>query len=205
MTPTQEMSHKSDQHDDKKAPAAARAPVLLIRISSAIDAISIGSGKAVALLIVPMVVSLVYEVICRYLFSAPTIWASDVSTILYGAFFMLGAAYTLQRQQHIRTDFLYEKWSTRTKGIVDSVLYIMLYFPGLGIFLWVGWQYAWRSVMFQERIVTSPWMPHIWPLKLTIPISTALLLIQGVSELLKSLYAAVTGLDLHGSTESIET
>ncbi|MBW2148794.1 MAG: TRAP transporter small permease subunit [Deltaproteobacteria bacterium] len=205
MTETQKISHKPDQHDDEKTPALITAPALLIRITSTIDTISIGSGKLVALLIVPMILSLVYEVACRYLFSAPTIWASDMSTLLYGGFFMLGAAYALQRQQHIRTDFLYEKWSTRTKGIVDSILYILLYFPGLGIFLWIGWQYAWRSILQQERIVSSPWMPYIWPLKLTIPISTALLLSQGVSELIKSLYAAVSGLDLHGSTESIET
>jgi TRAP-type mannitol/chloroaromatic compound transport system permease small subunit len=118
---------------------------------------------------------------------------------------MLGAAYALQRQQHIRTDFLYEKWSTRTKGMVDSFLYIAFYFPGLGIFMWVGWQYAWRSVILQERIVTSPWMPIIWPLKLTMPIATILLLIQGISELLKSLYAAYTGTDLHEDAEDVET
>ncbi len=177
----------------------------LIRVVSFIDSISIWSGKIVAFLIVPMVGSLVFEVICRYFFNRPTIWASDLSTILYGGFFMLGAAYALQRQQHIRTDFLYEKWSVRTKGIVDALLYILFYFPGLGIFMWVSWGYAWTSTLLQERIVTSPWMPIIWPLKLTIPIATILLLIQGISELLKSLYAAYTGTDLHEDVEGVET
>ena len=176
-----------------------------LRISLFIDAISIWSGKAIALLIIPMVGSLVFEIICRYFFNRPTIWASDLSTMLYGAFFMLGAAYALQRQQHIRTDFLYEKWSTRTKGLVDSILYILLYFPGLGIFMWISWEYAWRSTMLQERIISSPWMPIIWPLKLTMPIATILLLIQGISELLKSIYAASTGLDLHEKVEGVET
>jgi TRAP-type mannitol/chloroaromatic compound transport system permease small subunit len=125
--------------------------------------------------------------------------------MLYGAFFMLGSAYTLQRQQHIRTDFLYEKWSVRTKGIVDSILYIFLYFPGLGIFLWVGWQYAYKSTKLQECIVTSPWMPCVWPLKLCIPLATFLLLLQGVSELIKCFYAASTGLDLHEENEGVET
>ena len=170
-----------------------------------IDTISIWSGKAVGWMIFPMIFSLVYEVVARYFFNAPTIWANDVATMLYGAFFMLGSAYALQRQQHIRTDFLYEKWSTRTKGIVDSVLYIFLFFPGMIFFLWVGYGYAKKSFMLNERIVSSPWMPIIWPLKICIPVAVFLLLLQGVSELIKSLYAATTGVDLHGETEGVET
>lgn len=182
--------------------ANARAAMKAVDL---IDLVSIWSGKAVALLIFPMMLSLVWEVVARYFFNAPTIWANDMATMLYGAFYMLGSAYALQRQQHIRTDFLYEKWSTRTKGIVDSVLYILLYFPGLGIFFWVGCKYAYRSTMLQERIVSSPWMPYIWPLKVCIPVATFLLLLQGVSELIKSLYAASTGVDLRGETEGVET
>ena len=181
------------------------APPVLLKAVKYIDLIAVWTGKAVAWLIFPMFGSLIYEVVARYFFTAPTIWADDMATILYGAFFMLGSAYALQRQQHIRTDFLYEKWSTRTKGIVDSVLYILLFFPGMIIFLWVGWGYAHRSVMFQGRIISSPWMPYIWPLKLCIPIATLLLLIQGISELIKHVYAAYTGVDLHEKTESIET
>lgn len=184
---------------------ASSPPEALIKVTNTIDKISVWCGKVVSWLIFPMVGSLVFEVICRYFFNKPTIWASDMSTMFYGAFYMLGAGYTLQRQQHIRTDFLYEKWTTRTKGIVDSVLYIMLYFPGLGMFLWIGTQYAFRSVMQQERIINSPWMPYIWPLKLAIPAATILLLLQGISELLKSLYAAQSGSDLHEETDSVET
>jgi len=202
---TQDTGENSDQENTAKASNIPNASVTLIKVISFIDSISIWSGKIVAFLILPMVVSLMYEVIGRYFFNRPTIWASDLSTILYGAFFMLGAAYALQRQQHIRTDFLYEKWSPRTKGMVDSFLYLAFYFPGLGIFMWVSWQYAWRSIILQERIVTSPWMPIIWPLKLTMPIATILLLIQGISELLKSLYAAYTGTDLHEDAGDVET
>ena len=200
-----EISENSDQGNKAEESAIAHAPRTLAKTISIIDSISIWSGKIVALLIIPMVASLVYEVTARYLFNAPTIWASDLSTMLYGAFFMLGSAFTLQRQQHIRTDFIYEKWSTRTKGIVDSILYITLYFPGLGIFLWIGWGFAWKSSMLQERIISSPWMPYIWPLKLAIPVATLLLLIQGISELLKSLYAARNGTDLHEDMEGVET
>ena len=180
-------------------------PPGLAKLTNAIDAFSVWTGKAIAWMVLPMIASLVYEVGARYFFNAPTIWAGDLSTILYGAFFMLGSAYTLQRQQHIRTDFLYANWSTRTKGIVDSILYITCYFPGLGVFMWISWKYALKSTMLQERIITSPWMPQIWPLKLCIPLSIALLLIQGVSELTKSLYTAKTGIQLFEEVEGVET
>lgn len=203
------MVEQTMTEETRTAAGGASSPgefsVGLLKVVNFVDNISIWSGKVVAWMVLPMIGSLVYEVICRYFFNAPTIWAGDLSTILYGAFFMLGSAYTLQRQQHIRTDFLYANWSTRTKGWVDSILYITCYFPGLGIFLWLSWTYALKSTMLQERIISSPWMPHIWPLKLCIPLSVLLLLIQGVSELIKSLYSARTGLDLHEEVEGVET
>lgn len=196
---------EKSKHESEADTSAVHAPAGLLKTIKIIDSFSIWFGKIVALLIFPMVGSLVYEVIARYFFNSPTIWANDMATMLYGAFFMLGSAYALQRQQHIRTDWLYEKWSTRTKGIVDSILYITCYFPGLSVFLWFSSQYAWKSTMLQERIVSSPWMPYIWPLKLAIPIATFLLLTQGISELIKCLYAAARGIDIHEKVDAVET
>ncbi len=195
----------SQQPPPNDAGEVSGPPRSILKVIKVIDSISIWSGRAAAVLIFPMIFSLVWEVTARYFFNAPTIWANDLSTMLYGAMFMIGSAYALQRQQHIRTDWLYEKWSVRTRAMVDSTCYILLYFPGLAIFLWVGWKYALRATMLQERIVSSPWLPFIWPLKLCIPIATLLLLIQGISELTKSLYALKTGLDIHEETEGVET
>ena len=181
------------------------APPALAKIIRVIDGLSVVSGKIVGWFIFPMVFSLVFEVVARYLFNAPTIWAGDVSQILYGMFFMLGSAYALQRQQHIRTDFIYGKWSIRTRGMVDVALYILFVLSGSRFFLWVGSDFAYRSILFNEKIVTSAWMPIIWPLKLAIPVSTLLLLIQGVSELLKSLFAAKTNVSLFEETAGSET
>lgn len=190
---------------DKQKGGMHNAPPALAKYIRTIDRISIASGKIVGWFIFPMTISLVYEVVARYAFNAPTIWASDLSNMLYGAFFMLGSAYTLQRQQHIRTDFIYGKWTIRTRGIVDSVCYIGLYFPALIFFLWVGSEFAYQSILFNEKIVTSPWMPIIWPLKMTIPIAILLLIIQGVSELLKSFFAAKTGVSLFEEAGGVET
>jgi len=190
---------------EKPAGGLHNAPPALAKFIRTIDGISIASGKIVGWFIFPMAFSLVYEVVARYGFNAPTIWASDLSDMLYGSFFMLGSAYTLQRQKHIRTDFIYSKWTIRTRGIVDSVCYIGLYFPALILFMWVGSEFAYRSFLFNEKIVTSAWMPIIWPLKMTIPIATLLLIIQGISELLKSLFAAKTGVSLFEEIEGAET
>lgn len=158
-----------------------------------IDGLSEWSGRAVAWLLVPMVLSLVYEVAARYLFAAPTVWAYDATFMLYGTFFMLGAAFTLKRKGHIRTDFFYANWSPRTQGTVDALLYLLCYFPALAIFLWVSWEYAATSWARSERIVTSPWMPPVYPFKTVLPVTAGLLLLQGVSEFLKSAHAARTG------------
>ena len=93
-------------------------PVIL-RALAAIDRFIEVVGKAVAWLIIPMVMSLVWEVTARYGFNAPTEWAYDMTYMLYGTFFMLGSAWTLQRGGHIRTDSFYSKWPLRTQARVD--------------------------------------------------------------------------------------
>ncbi|KAB2849692.1 MAG: TRAP transporter small permease subunit [Hyphomicrobiaceae bacterium] len=165
----------------------------LVRLVNRIDRVALLSGKVVAWLIVPMVMSLVYEVCARYLFNAPTIWAYDMTFMTYGAFFMLGSAYTLLRGGHIRTDSLYSGWSVRRQGLVDTVCYLLFFFPPLVIFLWVTWDYFIVSWGRGERTVTSPWMPVIYPLKFTMPVTCLLLLVQGTAELLRSIHAVRTG------------
>ena len=88
----------------------------LMRAVGFFDAFSLWSGRIVGWLIIPMVLSLVWEVVARYWFNAPTVWAYDMTYMLYGTFFMLGWAYTLLRGGHIRTDSLYAKWTPQTAG-----------------------------------------------------------------------------------------
>jgi len=164
----------------------------LLRFTDGIDRISLWSGRIVALLILPMVAGLTYEVVARYLFNAPTVWAYDMTFMLYGTSFMVGSAYTLMKKGHIRTDTFYANWSPRVQGAVDAVCYVIL-FPALVIFLWVGWAYFMRSLGQGERLVTSPWMPIVYPFKFVIPLTAALLLLQGLAEFLKSLWAVRTG------------
>lgn len=160
-------------------------------LTRAIDRFALLCGRLVAWLIVPMVLSLVYEVVARYFFNMPTVWAYDMTFILYGTFFMLGSAYTLMKKGHIRTDTFYAHWSPRRQGVTDAICYLVFFFPALLVFGWLGWEFFLKSFQQGERFVTSPWMPAAWPLKFMIPLASALLVIQGVSEVLKSIYAAV--------------
>ena len=171
----------------------ALPPKPLAALIHALDAVGIWSGKIVAWLILPMVMSLVYEVAARYLFDAPTIWAYDMTFMLYGSFFMLGSAYTLQKGGHIRTDNFYGEWSVRRQGWTDAACYLVLFFPAIAIFTVLSWDYFVRSWGQSERIVTSPWMPPVYPFKLTMPVAGALLFLQGISEFLKSLWAGLHG------------
>ena len=162
----------------------------LVRI---IDRFAEVTGVAIAWLMVPLIGAVVYEVVARYVFAAPTLWAFDITYMLYGAMFMLGAAYALRVGAHIRTDFFWERWSARTRGVIDTVAYLVFFCPGIALFLWVGWEEAWYAYGIGETSEQTAWRPILWPLKACIPLAAALLLLQGISELVKSLHAALTG------------
>jgi TRAP-type mannitol/chloroaromatic compound transport system permease small subunit len=181
----------------------AEPPAWLIRVVRVIDGFSEWSGKAVAWLIFPLFLGLTYEGVARYLFNAPTLWAYDLSYMLYGALFMLGAHYTLLKGAHIRTDMLWEKFSPRTKGRIDAVAYIFFFFPAMILLFYASVDEAWHSWRMGELSEQTAWRPILWPFKAVVPLTSFLLLIQGVSELLKSLYAARTGRFLT-KTETIQ-
>ena len=161
-------------------------------LTRAIDRLTAAVARAVAWLIIPMVGGLVYEVVARYGFDAPTEWAYDLTYMLYGTLFMLGSAYTLQRGGHIRTDTFYAEWSPRRRAIVDVLCYLIFFLPPVTVFLVLGTEYFWKSYQQNERIVTSPWLPIVWPFKLVMPVTAALLLLQGVAELVKGLRIALS-------------
>jgi TRAP-type mannitol/chloroaromatic compound transport system permease small subunit len=165
-------------------------PRWMAQTITAIDWFSLWTGRIVCWLTVPLFLAMVYGVIARKFFLAPTMWAYDMSRFLYGALFMLGAGYALSKGVHIRADFIYRNWSARTQGIVDATLYILFYFPGLITFLLMSTDFAYMAWYRGERGMDTAWMPYMGPIKTVLPVGVILLLIQGLSELLKSLYAA---------------
>lgn len=168
-------------------------PTIVRATTRAIDTFTLWTGRLVAWFAVVLMFAIVYHVVLRYVFEAPTVWAYDITYMLYGSMFMLGSAYCLLKGGHVRTDFLYNRWSPRTQGIVDTIAYVVLFFPAMYLFFDAGYIYAERSWEQLERGFYSPWAPPIYPFKTAIPVGIAFLILQGVSELLKSLHAAVYG------------
>jgi len=174
---------------------AEPSPVLLATIR-AIDAFTSWSGKLVAWLILPLVAAVTYEVVARHWFHAPTLWAYDLTYMLYGTLFMLGTAYALRRGAHIRTDMFWERYSVRTKGLIDATAYLLFFFPGILLLLFASLDEAYYAWQIGERSEQTAWRPILYPFKAVVPLAAVLLLIQGVAELLKSLYAARTGVPI---------
>jgi len=166
---------------------------MLVACARSFDTLSLWTGRLFCLLALPLVFALTYEVIARYAFHAPTVWAFDVTYMLYGSHFMLGAAYTLLKGGHIRTDIFYQNWSVRTRGRVDATLYLFLFFPGMAFFFWMGLQEALHAIDIREVSDQSPWRPPLYPFKTVIPVAAFLLILQGISEFLKAAYAGVVG------------
>lgn len=150
-----------------------------------IDTLNNYIGKAFAWLFLPLTYTLVHEVVATKVFSRPTVWAFDVSYMLYGTVFMMGAAYTLARDGHVRGDMLYRLWPPRVQATIDLSLYVLVYFPAMTAMLVAGWSYAYYSFSINERSLQSPFGPIIWPLKMVIPVTAFLMLLQGVSQVLK--------------------
>ncbi|MGH8705364.1 MAG: TRAP transporter small permease subunit [Burkholderiales bacterium] len=163
------------------------------RFTRVVDQVSVWSGKTIAWLIVPMFAVLVYEVMMRK-FWQPTMWANDIATMSYGAHFFLAAAYTLKLQKHIRTDFLSRNWSLRTQVRMDLAQYLLVFLPGMVMLTWISLEFAWESWELREQLMTT-WRPPAYWYKAVIPLSSALVLLQGMSEVLKCVKTLSTGVD----------
>ena len=155
---------------------------------TAIDTFGLWSGRIFCWLLVPLMLAMVWEVVARKLFVAPTMWAYDTSRMLNGALFMVGAGYALMRGVHIRADFIYRNWAPRGQALVDAVLYLTPFFPAMVFFLIISFGYAEKAWERWELIMDTAFMAPVAPVRTAMPVGAALLIVQGVSELLKCIY-----------------
>ncbi|WP_417694812.1 TRAP transporter small permease subunit [Roseibium sp.] len=117
-------------------------------------------AEAVALI---LVASMIYEVAARYVFSAPTIWAFDISYMCTGTLFVLGAAYALREDAHVRIDFLAQKLPVRFRQVMEGTVFVALLAPIYGGLSWFAVKRAWRAFTTAEVEMVSPWAPLMWP------------------------------------------
>ena len=132
------------------------------RVTDAIDTLVLVCGKGVAWLILPMVLSLVWEVTARYGFNAPTEWAYDMTFMLYGTFFMLARRDIAVRRTHPHRLLLFQVDAAHAGARRPRLLRGVL-FPGHCDLRLARLRIFWKSFQQNERIVTSPWLPIVWP------------------------------------------
>ena len=155
----------------------------------AINRVTEWSGKI--LLWFPWIVAgiILWEIILRTFFNLPTIWAHELSLMVFGALSVLAGAYAHRYRGHVNMDLFYSRLSPRGKMIMDLITF-PFFLCFCGILLWKGWSFAWRSIVIWEYS-QSNWAPLIWPIKLTIPIGALLIILQGVSNLLSDIISVL--------------
>ena len=168
------------------APRPSRGYLAVIR---SIDKFTEWTGYLFVLFIIPLIFANVVEVFARYVLKEPTIWALDVTTMSYAALFMLGSALALLKGAHVRTDMLWEAFSDRTKGMIDSLAFVLFFLPTMAVLFFISIDDFLYSVSIDERGSSGAWTPVLWPLRGVIPLASFMLFLQGISELMKSLWA----------------
>lgn len=163
------------------------------RVLYKIDGISTWAGKTAAWLIIGLMLLVCAEVFKRYILNMPTAWIFDVSNMFYGTLFMIGGAYTLAQNAHVRGDFLYGSMKPRTQATFDLVLYIIFFLPGIAALLYAGWDYAALSIRINEHSNITADGPPVWQFKSMIPLAGALLLLQGAAEIARCVICLRTG------------
>ncbi len=148
-------------------------------------------GRIIAFLTVGMMGVVTVEVVLRYGFNSPTLWAHETAQFLYGAYCILGGAYVLLHKAHVSMDIIYVRLSLRKRAILD-LFTSPLVFLYLGMMLWHGTIFASKSVGLLEVSPTA-WAPPVWPIKMVLPIAALLFLLQGIVRFVRDLTTAVTG------------
>lgn len=159
----------------------------------AIESVSLWVGRAFGWCILILTLSVSYEVFVRYVLNAPTVWAFDMMIQMYGALFLMCGAYALAQDTHVRADVVYRLFPVRVQASLDFLLYFLFFFPGILALVWYGYEIASDSWRYKEVSFNSPASIQIYYFKSLIPLSGALLAIQGMAELVRCVIAFRTG------------
>ncbi|QOL81979.1 TRAP transporter small permease subunit [Pseudooceanicola spongiae] len=135
----------------------------MTRLFSIVDGFSLVLSRIADGVAIVLVTAMIFEVAARYLFSAPTIWAFDISYMCTGTLFILGAAYALREDAHVRIDFLAEKLPPRLRRTIEGVVFFLLLTPIFAGLSWFALQRTLRAWTSNEVEMVSPWAPVMWP------------------------------------------
>ena len=162
-------------------------------VLNTVDSISTWVGKAAAWLIIGLMTLVCVEVFKRYMLNMPTAWIFDASNMLYGTLFMLAGAYALAQNAHVRGDFLYSSMRPRTQATLDLLLYVVFFLPGIVALMYAGYDFAALSWRIGEHSNVTAEGPPIYHFKAVIPLAGALVMLQGLAEILRCIVCLRTG------------
>ncbi len=172
------------------------------RFIYSIDTLSMWVGKAFAWCILVLTLAYTYEVFVRYVLNDPTAWAFDMSYTMYGALFMMGGAYTLSRDAHVRGDVIFRLWPPRLQAVIELVLIVCFLFPGMAALIYAGTDYARESWSYLpygadgprgEISVNSPIGVPVSPLKTLLPLAAFFVFLQGTAEVARCILCLKDG------------
>jgi TRAP-type mannitol/chloroaromatic compound transport system permease small subunit len=158
-----------------------------------IDRVSTFVGHAFSWFIVALTLLITWEVFSRYALDRPHAWAFDVMIMFYGTLFMMAGAYTLSVNGHVRGDVLYGFFTPRVQATIDLTLYIVFFIPGVVALVWAGYYYAAESWRINEHSNITSEGPPIYPFKTVIPLAGAILLAQGIVEIVRCIICIKQG------------
>jgi len=158
-----------------------------------VDKVSTAAGQFFAWLIVALTFMISWEVFSRYALDNPHPWAFDVMSMMYGSLFMMAGAYTLSKNGHVRGDVLYGFFPPRLQAGLDLTLYILFFIPGVVALAWAGYGFAAESWAINEHSNVTANGPPVYPFKTIIPIAGAILLAQGLVEIIRCIVCLQQG------------
>jgi TRAP-type mannitol/chloroaromatic compound transport system permease small subunit len=161
------------------------------KLLAVIDAISTWTGKTASWLIALVVVFIIYEIFMRYVLRLPTLWVSESIVFGSGLTYVLGGAWALKENRHVKIDLLYDRMGKRRRAIIDAITFVFfsLY---MGVFLWAVFEYVVRSVSVGETS-GSAWDPPVYPIKIALLFGVLILILQGIAKFIRDLRLAIRG------------
>lgn len=157
-----------------------------------IDSVSDWSGKLISVFSYFLAFLLLYDVVMRFAFNAPTIWCHELALHIFGAYAVLAGPYALLHHEHVKIDIVYNQFSSRGRAVIDTVTY-PIFFMFIGLLLWHGTAIAARSFELKQTVSPSPWASPLWPVKMTVPLAAFLMFAQGLAHYIRILNLAFTG------------
>lgn len=153
-----------------------------------VDTVNAWVGRFAMYLFFVLAAVLLYSVFSRLVFGVPVNWSLEMSQFLLSAYYLLGGAYSLQMDAHVRMDLFYSRMSFRRKAMLDAftILFVIFY---LGVLFAGGVSSTEYAITYNQKNYTS-WAPPMWPIKMIMTIGIFLMLLQMISQFFKDIAAA---------------